>query len=239
MKKLLGIVVLGLLWCNTVVADKLPDELKSDLLGTGKKKLDVNYLCINTEDKKDKIKYSYTKYKTQKENILLRLDYRDDYNNVFFSPIRPLIKYDNFKDQTNFEVYLDYVLWGEFEGEYIVNRNVFIPHKNRNGKYTLWNLQFTITPSEFAEFSDLYELQGLLDFELALKNFSNTKNIKKYINDLVKRNNDFHKLIIKDINEPKSISLKSLVYPDIRSRVTKIDKILTGVTVFGYECKKK
>ena len=74
---------------------------------------------------------------------------------------------------------------------------------------------------------------------MALKNFSNTKNIKKYINDLVKRNNDFHKLIIKDINEPKSISLKSLVYPDIRSRVTKIDKILTGVTVFGYECKKK
>ena len=129
MKKLLGILVLGLLWCNTVVADKLPDELKSDLLGTGKKKLDVNYLCINTEDKKDKIKYSYTKYKTQKENILLRLDYRDDYNNVFFSPIRPLIKYDNFKDQTNFEVYLDYVLWGEFEGEYMLTEMYLSPIK--------------------------------------------------------------------------------------------------------------
>ena len=225
-----------MLWCNAVVADKLPNEFKSDLLGTGKKKLDVNYLCINSEDKKDKIKYSYTKYKTQKENILLRLDYRDDYNNVFFSPIRPLIKYDNFKDQTNFEVYLDYVLWGEFEGEYTVNRNVFIPHKNRNGKYTLWSLQFTITPSEFAEFRDLYELQNF-PFELDLKNISNTK---KYIKDLVKRNNDFHKLIKKDINEPKSISVKSLVYPDIRSRVTKMDKLFgDGVTVFVYLCKKK
>ena len=32
-----------MLWCNAVVADKLPNEFKSDLLGTGKKKLDDNY----------------------------------------------------------------------------------------------------------------------------------------------------------------------------------------------------
>ena len=72
MKKLLGIVVLSLLCFNNSYSEEFPDELKS-IFGFGAKKLSKNFVCKNTEDSKDKIRFSYKKFKTSNGEIFFRL----------------------------------------------------------------------------------------------------------------------------------------------------------------------
>ena len=93
MKKLLSIIVLGLLWCNNVYADRL---------GISEKKLDINFNCNLAEDlmlksgfpikavesvKKTNNNYNfgYKEYNHPEDNlILIHLNYNNKKNEYSF-----------------------------------------------------------------------------------------------------------------------------------------------------------
>ena len=240
MKKILEIIIIFLLFINISNAETMPDEYKLKDIGTGKKKLDVNFLCTNENDDNDRVKYSYKKFSVLSENkTLLRLDY-DLEENVFFDPIRPIVEYKNLKQQNlkKNEVFVDYVIWGPSEKEIWFERSVFVNPKNKKFPYLLFTEVYTLTKDEYSKFSDLIDYTMIIDEDF----FSSKTFRKEYIKKLIQMNNEFHKIIKESFSEPKNPSLNRVMQPDDEKRVTRLSKMARMVgqpSISTYECIKK
>ena len=242
MKKVLSITILSLLFNFNTYAEKIPDEYKLKDIGSGQKKLDVNFLCVSKKDKKDKIRYSYKKYKISSDNtVLIRLAYDDEYK-VFLTPISPIIKYKNLKHKNlkKNEVLVDYTILGDYQGEIWVDRIVFVDPKNKNIPYYLFQDIFTLTKEELIKFNDLYEYSWM---EIDNEDFFFKKTVrKKIMKEFIKRNNDFHKIIKESFDESDSPTLDEIIQPEYKNRLTQLNSLvqMTGEPTYTtYECSKK
>ena len=174
MKKIL-IVLLSLLCFNNSYSEEFPDEMKS-IFGIGAKKLSKNFVCKNMEDTKDKIRFSYKKFKTSNGEIFFRLQY-DDEEKSFYFPLSILTKYKNLKHKNlkKNEVFVGYFFYGKHENENLFLRYVFVNPKDANRPYFYIEETYILSDEEQNAYNNLSDKATTTRSSIRVKAFSLTK----------------------------------------------------------------
>ena len=240
MKKLLGILVLGLLLSGNAYAEKFPEELKHKELGFGMKKLSKNFLCKNITDNKDKIKFSYQEFNTSNEKILFALGYDED-NKIFYLPISILTKYENLEDgdKNKNELFVGYRLMGNYDNQNLFTRFIFFNPKSTGKPYYYLEETYTLSDDEQNTFNLLTGKSWGDDFTEEL--WTSTSYQEKFLKDLIIENNKFHELISKDFKSFKNPTIKNLTEPDDTQRLDRLNLLSrkAGIPTPFYQCGKK
>ena len=258
MKKIFLKSLILFFFSSYVFAESMPEEFKIKKLGIGSKKLDMNYLCKNVEDVKEKEKIGFKKYSHLGDDILFFVGYDDDLK-LYAFPLVPVIQYKNLKnpndDFKKNEVFIYYNVYPEKmklfdKDDHLFHMHVFVNPKTPDYPFYYFNDMYTLTKKEFKtvkKFADLPFIMGLSDDEY--EEIYSDKKYDNFVKKLINENNQLHNIASKALGLSDPPTMLELFSPPNRaSRETDINKMINRLDAvrgdriangISYQCGKK